>query len=191
MMIESGAKMDTRPTRFHLSLKASRTRFAEMVSFYERLFGVAPAKRKPGYAKFDVTEPSINLTLNEVDDVKLGEVDHFGVQVWSDEALAAARQRLSAAGMSVLDEENVECCFAGQNKFWLVDPDGRHVELFHVLRDIEHHGKPSPKDDVTACCSPAEEGSTAAAAPACCAPASDATPLKITSLKARASECCG
>jgi len=180
--------MTDRPVRFHVSLPATRANFDASVAFYAQLFGVEPAKRKSGYAKFDVAEPSINLTLNEVDEVRRGDLDHLGVQVWSDETLTAARERLTRSGLSVLDEENVECCYAGQNKFWVVDPDGRPVEFFHVLRDVEVHGKPMPADEIkSACCAPKAE----ATASACCAPTEDASPLKITSLKARAAECCG
>ena len=181
--------MTDRPIRFHVSLPATRAHFEASVSFYAQLFGVEPAKRKPGYAKFDVAEPSINLTLNEVEEVRRGDLDHLGIQVWSDDTLTAARQRLTTSGMSVLDEENVECCYAGQNKFWVVDPDGRHVEFFHVLRDVEHHGHQGPVASAknNACCAPSED----AAASGCCAPEKDASPLKVTSLKARASECCG
>ena len=36
------------------------------VSFYRRLFGIEPAKTRTGYAKFDLNNPPLNLSLNEM-----------------------------------------------------------------------------------------------------------------------------
>ncbi len=35
----------------------------EAITFYSKLFGVAPAKIKPGYANFAVIEPPLKLVL--------------------------------------------------------------------------------------------------------------------------------
>ena len=35
------------------------------IGFYRRLFGVEPSRIRPGYAKFDVRYPLINLSLNQ------------------------------------------------------------------------------------------------------------------------------
>ena len=37
----------------------------ETVSFCTKLFGTEPAKRKPGYANFAITEPPLKLVLPE------------------------------------------------------------------------------------------------------------------------------
>ncbi|MBK8173264.1 MAG: VOC family protein [Sandaracinaceae bacterium] len=171
--------MNVRAIRFHLSLKASNAHFAESVRFYEQLFGTAPSKLKPGYAKFDVGTPDVNLTLNAVEHVETDEIDHLGIQVWSDEQLVAARTRILSQGLQVRDENEVECCYAGQNKFWITDPDGRNVEFFHVLHDIERHGKRPDADaamdaQAAACCTPAS-------ASACCTPAAEAAGIKTSS----------
>jgi catechol 2,3-dioxygenase-like lactoylglutathione lyase family enzyme len=154
--------MTDRSPRFHLALNVAQARFDAMIAFYATLFGAAPAKRKPDYAKFDLREPPVNFTFNAVPETTHGEINHLGIQVWSDAALFAARDRLRAAGLAVREEINVECCYAGQNKFWVQDPDGREVEFFHVLHDIETHGKrrlatlsaPAAAD---ACCGPGED----------------------------------
>ena len=149
--------MTERLNRFHLSLNVSPERLEDMAVFYAALFGVAPAKRKPDYVKFDLVEPALNLTLNAADEVRHGEIDHLGIQVWSEEALQVARSRVQAAGLPIREEPNVECCYAGQNKFWVTDPDGRQVEVFHTLRDIEEHGRKPAVEESTAsaCCAPA------------------------------------
>jgi catechol 2,3-dioxygenase-like lactoylglutathione lyase family enzyme len=46
----------------HVALNVSR--FEESVKFYRAMFGVEPVKWKPNYAKFDIAEPPLNLTLN-------------------------------------------------------------------------------------------------------------------------------
>ena len=66
---EMNCLMNTRPARFHVALRASRARFEDSVAFYTALFGQPPAKLRPGYAKFDIAEPSINLTLNQTDQI--------------------------------------------------------------------------------------------------------------------------
>lgn len=37
----------------------------ESITFYRKLFGVEPAKVKPGYANFAITEPPLKLVLLE------------------------------------------------------------------------------------------------------------------------------
>ncbi len=49
--------------RPHLALTVSNVE--RSIPFYEALFGTAPEKTRPGYAKFSVTEPALNFTLNE------------------------------------------------------------------------------------------------------------------------------
>ena len=47
----------------HVSLNV--TNVERSVAFYEKAFGVTVTKRRPGYAKFDLVEPSLNLTMTE------------------------------------------------------------------------------------------------------------------------------
>lgn len=149
--------------RFHIALNASHAHFDDSVVFYERLFGAAASKRKAGYAKFDVQLPPINLTLNAVKGVERGDLNHLGIQVWSDDDLDAARARLTAAGLVLTQQQGVECCYAKQNKFWLTDPDGRQIELFYVLHDMEQDGRPAQRsltmmgNDGAACCAPGSD----------------------------------
>lgn len=152
-----------RALRFHVALNASRAHFDETVGFYEKLFGMAPAKRKPGYAKFDVAEPPLNLSLNQVESVPHGDLNHLGIQVWSDEQLEASRERLANAGVALEEQKEIECCYAKQNKFWAADPDGRKLELFYVLADVETDGRKQRRSlgmvvDSTdaACCAPGQ-----------------------------------
>ena len=52
----------------------------EAVSFYTKLFGTEPAKRRPGYANFAIAEPPLKLVLLE-NPGQGGTLNHLGVEV--------------------------------------------------------------------------------------------------------------
>src|SRR5271170_4335289 len=92
----------------HVSLNISNIEAS--VSFYEKVFGVVPAKRRPGYAKFDLESPSLNLTMQEAPRSGVN-ASHFGVQVASTEDVLEARGRFEAEGLKTSTEEDTACCF--------------------------------------------------------------------------------
>ena len=118
----------------HVSLNV--TNIEASVSFYERAFGVSATKRRPGYAKFDLEEPNLNLTMQEAPRTGVN-ASHFGIQVASTEDVAAAWARFSKAGLMTRTEDNTECCYALQDKVWIEDPDGNAWEVFVVKGDTE------------------------------------------------------
>lgn len=107
------------------------------VEFYKRLFGIEPMKVKPGYAKFDVQNPPLNLSLNEGMRQGNGALSHMGLQVASTEDVQAIRNRWESLGLTPRDEMQTSCCFALQDKAWVRDPDGNEWEVFTVLADVE------------------------------------------------------
>lgn len=118
--------------RFHLALNVRDVKTS--VQFYEKLFAQAPTKMRPGYAKWDLQDPSLNLSLNQAKG-STGEaksLSHFGVQVQSGEQLKAHYHRLQALNMVKYEEAQTACCYAKQDKFWVEDPDGNHIEFFLV-----------------------------------------------------------
>jgi catechol 2,3-dioxygenase-like lactoylglutathione lyase family enzyme len=128
----------------HLSLDVSDIEAS--TAFYAKLFGAAPLKRRPGYAKFDLAAPALNLAL--VEHAPTGRnVNHFGVQVDSTAAVMEAKAHLESAGLVDLVEENTTCCYARQDKVWAEDPDGNRWEFFVVLEDADRM-----KSDGGACC---------------------------------------
>lgn len=135
--------MTERAPRIHFSLRVRPERLAAMVDFYATLFGAPPRKRFAGYVQFDLAEPPLNLTFVPTPAARTGELDHLGLQVFSGEALDASRARLLAAGLAPRDELAVDCCHARQDKFWLTDPEGRQVEVFRKLVDLDRpvHGE--------------------------------------------------
>jgi catechol 2,3-dioxygenase-like lactoylglutathione lyase family enzyme len=104
------------------------------VRFYSQLFNVAPAKRRPGYANFAVTEPPLKLVLIEGADAG-GTLNHLGVEVETTQAVQAETQRLQEGGFDTRIEEKVSCCYAVQDKVWVSDPDGAPWEVYTVLAD--------------------------------------------------------
>ena len=122
----------------HVSLNVSNVDAS--IAFYEKAFGVAPSKRRPGYAKFDLSSPSLNLTMQEAPRTGVNAA-HFGVQVASSEDVASAWTRFKEAGLQTFTEENTECCYALQDKVWVEDPDGNAWEVFVVKADASTMGK--------------------------------------------------
>jgi len=114
----------------HIALNTPR--FDESVRFYRTFLGLEPVKLKPGYAKFDVAEPALNLTLNASADHEPGGINHLGIQVQSTAAVKEAADRLKAEGLATFEEENTDCCYALQDKVWVTDPNGYKWEVFVV-----------------------------------------------------------
>ncbi len=121
------------PTRVHIGLSV---RDAERsATFYRHLFAQEPTKVRPGYVKFEVADPPVNLTLNTDAErqTRPGPSAHFGVQVKSTETVARIAAQLQVAGLNPYLEEAVSCCYAVQDKAWVTDPDGNAWEIFVVL----------------------------------------------------------
>ena len=121
------------PTRVHIGLSV---RDAERsTTFYQHLFAQEPTKVRPGYAKFEVADPPVNLTLNADAErqTRPGPSAHFGVQVKSTEIVTRIANRLRAIGLDPYLEDAVSCCYAVQDKAWVTDPDGNAWEIFVVL----------------------------------------------------------
>jgi catechol 2,3-dioxygenase-like lactoylglutathione lyase family enzyme len=124
------------------------------VEFYRAAFGVEPVKWKPGYAKFDVAEPPLNLTLNHQANIEgKGALNHLGIEVSSTAEVLAANQRFREAGLEVIDEMNVDCCFALQDKIWITDPDGYRWEIFTIkVQDTQPDLTVPEEQHLQACC---------------------------------------
>jgi catechol 2,3-dioxygenase-like lactoylglutathione lyase family enzyme len=121
-------------SRVQLALNVSD--LDEAVAFYSKLFGTEPAKRRPGYANFAISEPPLKLVLIEGTGTP-GTLNHLGVEVMSTDEVAAAATRLAAAGLVTATEDQVSCCYAFQDKVWVDAPDGEPWEIYTVLADAE------------------------------------------------------
>ena len=147
----------------HVSLNVSS--IDRSVAFYEKAFGVTVTKRRPGYAKFDLSSPSLNLSMVEAPRTGTN-ASHFGVQVASAEDVAEARVRFDGAGLRTRSEEDTACCYAVQDKVWIEDPDGNSWEVFVVKADASVMMAAG-----STCCAPSGEspGGTKSP-PSCCSP---------------------
>jgi catechol 2,3-dioxygenase-like lactoylglutathione lyase family enzyme len=136
-------------SRVQLALNVSDVDAA--VEFYSRLFGVGPAKRRPGYANFAIEEPALKLVLIENAEAP-ATLNHLGVEVGSAADVAATQGRLAGEGLETTSEEGVSCCYAVQDKVWVSDPDGAPWEIYTVLADGETMGRSAVGDGGDACC---------------------------------------
>jgi catechol-2,3-dioxygenase len=135
----------------HVSLNVSN--IDASVAFYEKVLAVPVTKRRPGYAKFDLQTPSLNLTMQEAPRSGVN-ASHFGVQVASTEDVAIAWTRFKQASLKTFTEENTSCCYALQDKVWVEDPEGNMWEVFVVKGDTATMHDDESKT-ASACCAPA------------------------------------
>ena len=107
------------------------------IAFYSKLFGIEPAKTRPGYANFAVAEPPLKLVLIESPG-RGGSVNHLGVEVEDVDRVQAELGRLSQAGLASTEEHATTCCYAKQDKFWIENaPNGERWEIYTVLADSD------------------------------------------------------
>jgi len=163
----------------HLALNVHNVE--RSIEFYKKLLSLEPTKVRTGYAKFDVQNPPLNLTLNEHQFGERGALSHLGIQVASTGDVLAIRERWTEAGLLTRDEMQTNCCYALQDKTWVRDPDGNEWEVFVVLEDNLPETAPCEcGEKVTA-----DTAATTTAA-SCCAPA----PIEIAHEKSAATSCC-
>lgn len=129
------------------------------IGFYKKLFGIEPSKVRTGYAKFDVANPALNFTLNQVPFGHGGALSHMGIQVNSTEDVLKVRRHWAEAGLITRDGMKTDCCYATQDKTWVKDPDGNEWEVFVVLKD----NLPEKANATGQCCVPVKK-----AEEACC-----------------------
>lgn len=124
------------PGKFRVHVALTVSNLEKSTEFYRLLFGEGPSKERPRYAKFEPKDPSVNLSLNEVDEpiTVEGGSAHFGVQVKAVSDVHSAIERFKSAGFETITEEATTCCYAVQDKVWVIDPDGHKWEVFVVLQ---------------------------------------------------------
>ena len=159
--MESKENETVNALKAHLALNVRNV--DQSIVFYQKMLGIEPSKVRRGYAKFDVANPPLNLTLNEAAFSGRGALSHLGIQVRTTDDVLALRQKWIDEGLTTSDEMQTSCCYAVQDKTWVRDPDGNEWEAFVVLKDnlpetapcecgdkvqIENKGEASP----VACC---------------------------------------
>ncbi|MGW0858105.1 ArsI/CadI family heavy metal resistance metalloenzyme [Streptomyces sp. NPDC002690] len=138
------------------------------VTFYSKLFGVEPAKRRPGYANFAITTPPLKLVLIEGEPGQETRLDHLGVEVETTDEVTAATTRLKDAGLATFEENDTSCCYALQDKVWVHGPGKEPWEVYVVKADADELGKSAALGG-DACCAGQPETPEAAPTAAGCA----------------------
>jgi len=152
-------ELPLRALKAHVGLNVSN--IESSIAFYRNLFGVEPVRVRKDYAKFDIENPPLNLTMN-LHPTGGRNVSHMGIQVATTEDVIAVRNRWAEAGLDPSDEMGTECCYALQDKAWVSDPDGNEWEVFTVLR--------ADTEESTVCCTPEQKEEKIAEGATCCDP---------------------
>ena len=168
----------------HLALNVKDVNIS--LEFYRKLLGIEPSKVRTGYAKFDVQNPPLNLTLNQHAFNERGALSHLGIQVATTNDVLLVREKWAEAGLLTRDEMQTNCCYALQDKTWVRDPDGNEWEVFVVLEDNLAETAPCEcgtiAEDVAASAVTLKAESQAG----CCAP----TPVGVTNASADSKAVC-
>ncbi|MGK2913417.1 MAG: VOC family protein [Porticoccaceae bacterium] len=153
--------------RFHVHIAVDD--LATSIAFYRKLFGAAPSKQQPDYAKWMLEDPRLNFAISSRGHA--AGVNHFDMQADSLEELAGLKALADdASGGTTLDQGEAACCYARSEKHWTTDPQGVAWEHFLTMADAVAFGE----DTVTqagACCIPlhSSEPPVSSEPEACCA----------------------
>ncbi|MFF4040290.1 ArsI/CadI family heavy metal resistance metalloenzyme [Streptomyces sp. NPDC001816] len=155
-------------SRAQLALRVSDLEAS--ITFYSKLFGTEPAKRREGYANFAIAEPPLKLVLIEGEPGEETRLDHLGVEVESTEQVNAATTRLKDAGLATFEENDTSCCYALQDKVWVHGPGQEPWEVYVVKADADTFGKnadPNAAAGDDCCTGRTDEGASAATGCSC------------------------
>lgn len=147
--------------RLQLALNVSDIDTA--VDFYSKLFATPVAKRKPGYANFEIDQPPLKLVL--IEGPGGGTLNHLGVETETGEQVMAAEARLADAGLETTGVDDTTCCYATKTETWVTDPDGAPWEWYVKTGDAEQMANSLIGGEGGACCAPAEAVTVALGAP--------------------------
>ena len=126
---------------FHVALNVEDLDRA--VAEYQKILGVAPAKVRPGYAKFELVDPPVILSLNVGGEP--GTLSHLGIRYPGTGEVASELVRSKSQGLDMIQQEGVTCCYAKADKFLVVDADKIAWEMYTLLADVEAETADDPK----------------------------------------------
>jgi hypothetical protein len=104
------------PSRFHIALNVKDV--GPMLPFYRVLLGAEPTLIRDGYAKFEVQEPPLHISLNRVAHNAKGH-GRFGIEVEDTGFVPAALLRIARSAFS----PNVRRVDAASPAFAATDPE--------------------------------------------------------------------
>ena len=118
---------------FHVALYVSDLEAA--IERYRKVLGQDPAKVRHDYAKFEIADPPVILSLNVGGEP--GRVSHLGIRYPGTGEVATEMVRTKREGVELLEQKGTTCCYAKADKFWVRDADGMPWEMYTVLADAE------------------------------------------------------
>lgn len=136
--------------RMHVSLYVSD--IEKTISFYNSFFGQPPAKVKPSYAKYVLTDPSLVISFVENMDRVNSNFGHLGLQVETVEDLNIKLWEAKKNNLVSREETGTNCCYAKQDKFWVIDPDGTEWEVYYFHADAEFNDPRYEIKGEASCC---------------------------------------
>lgn len=142
--------------RLHLNVSVSD--MDRSIRFYSTLFAAEPTVRKSDYAKWMLDDPRVNFAIS-THGARKG-LDHLGIQVESEEELAAVTDRLTTAQAPVYAQGETTCCYARSEKTWSFDPEGMAWETFLTRGESTVYGgdiDTTPGSTSTCCATPTME----------------------------------
>ena len=120
-------------SRVQLALRVSDLEGS--IEFYRSLFGVEPAKRRPGYANFAIVEPPLKLVLIEGEPDQPTVLDHLGRRGRDHRRGDRGDRAAAGLGLATAEENDTTCCYAVQDKVWVHGPGDEPWEVYTVKAD--------------------------------------------------------
>jgi catechol 2,3-dioxygenase-like lactoylglutathione lyase family enzyme len=121
------------------------------VDFYTRMFGIEPAKTRPGYANFAIADPPLKLVLFEGQG-EPGSINHLGVETETADEVVAVEARLTEADLNTTGVADTQCCYAQKTETWLAGPDGARWEWYVKTGDSEQFANIAVSSGGSTCC---------------------------------------
>lgn len=139
------------------------------VDFYTRMFGVPPAKTRPGYANFAVADPPLKLVLFEDPGAAAaGALNHLGVELATTADVTTTAAAFDRAGLTTRTVESEVCCNAAQDKVYVAAPDVP-LGMWEYYTIVDDNPDETAGDASGTCCaSPAAETADRIGEQACC-----------------------
>jgi catechol 2,3-dioxygenase-like lactoylglutathione lyase family enzyme len=134
-----------------LQLALNVADLAKAVDFYTRMFGVEPAKTRPGYANFAIADPPLKLVLFEGQG-EPGSINHLGVETETADEVVAVEARLTEADLNTTGVADTQCCYAQKTETWLAGPDGARWEWYVKTGDSEQFANIAVSSGGSTCC---------------------------------------
>ena len=126
---------------FHVALYVADLDAA--IAQYRKLLGQEPAKVRHDYAKFEIADPPVILSLNTGGEP--GTVSHLGIRYPGTGDVASELVRAKQEQLDLLEQKGTTCCYAKADKFWVRDADDLPWEMYTLLADADAETAADPQ----------------------------------------------